>query len=249
MQFARSARSSDERLLRRVLGVPLGHAGVLAPDRQGETGPRVVRLDRRVRPERHDGAGVGDGLPRVALGLGAVAPQLPGLQRIGAEMDRLDAGRDARRCEPRPVVGMEHLGMLDARHQRRGLGERRQDVERGAHGRVADRVDHRGDPAGGRPLHPLAQAVRVGHPDAPPKLGCQRPLGLGLDVLEERRRPRSERAVGETLLPADHGPPIRRGPERRAAPVARVRSAVATASSRMHAWTRTGSRPESDSRA
>ena len=87
-------------------------------------------------------------------------------------------------------------------------------VERGPHGRIADGVDLRGDPAGGRSRHELAQPLGLGDPDAAPQLGGERTVGLGLDVGQERRGPRPERAVGEALLPADPGPPVGIGAER-----------------------------------
>ena len=89
-------------------------ARILAADGQGQAGPRVDGLDRRIRPERHDRAGVRDGTPRVALALGSLAPQpaarWPHPTRGGP------AGRWPRcraRREATPVVGVEHLDVLD----------------------------------------------------------------------------------------------------------------------------------------
>ena len=114
--------------------------------------------------------------------------------------------------------------MLDARHQRRRRA-------RAASGRRAPRGSPRRRWRGSssrcrRP--PPARRARarpsgIGHPDAAPLLGRQRSVGLGLDVLEERRRPRPERAVGEALLPADRRPPVRVRAEPRAAAMTAAR--------------------------
>ena len=82
---------------------------------------------------------------------------------------------------------------------------RLEDVERRPDRGVADGVDLRGDPAGRRPFDELAQPLGLGVPDATPLVGRERPVGLGLDVGEQRGRPRTERAVGEAFLPADPG--------------------------------------------
>ena len=63
----------------------------------------------------------------------------------------------------------------------------------------------------------LAQPLGLGDPDAAPQLRGERTVGLGLDVGQERRGPRPERAVGEALQPADPGPPVGIGAEHRAA--------------------------------
>ena len=59
-------------------------------------------------------------------------------------------------------------------------------------------------PAAARPTSPR-RTCRVGHPQSASLVGRQRPVGLGFDVLQEPRRARAHRAVGEALLPADPG--------------------------------------------
>ena len=97
--------------------------------------------------------------------------------------------RDAGRREPGAVVGVEHLDVLDSRHERLAGGSGRQDVERDAHGRVPDGVDLGRDAPGGGSRHPLREAVAVRHPDAAAAFRGDRSVGLVLDVLEERRGP------------------------------------------------------------
>ncbi len=87
-------------------------------------------------------------------------------------------------------------------------------------GRIADGVDRRRDATGGRPGDALPQSLRIGHPDAAPEVGRKRSVGLRLDVIEEGGRARPERAVGETLLPADGGTAIRVGSQPSPAPMA-----------------------------
>ena len=133
------------------------------------------------------------------------------------EVDRLDAGRDAGGREPRAIVRVEHLDVLDAGHQRRRLRAGREDVERGPDRGIADRVDLRGDAAGRCAGDELGQLVGLGHPDAAAAVGRERPVRLGLDVGQERGGPGPERAVGEALLPADLRAAGRVAAERRAA--------------------------------
>ena len=120
----------------------------------------------------------------------------------------------------RPIVGVEHLDVLDAGHERlvaRAVGEDAEDLaDRG----VADGVDLGRDAAGRRPGDPRPQAVGVGHPHAAALLRRERSVGLRLDVLEEGRRARPERPVGEALLPADPGTAVRVLAQHGPAPVA-----------------------------
>ena len=88
-------------------------------------------------------------------------------------------------------------------------GRRREDVERGPDRGVADA---RG--SGSRCRRPPRAATSSrsssGSVIQTPRRrsGGERPVGLGLDVVEQRRRPRPERAIGEALLPADPGPAV-----------------------------------------
>ena len=142
---------------RELLGRPEGRcadrpARILPTDGQGEARPRVERLDRRIRPEREDRAGRRERRPRIAVGLGAGAPQPSGRDGIRAEMARLDARHDPVRRES-PAIGRGHeLHVFDPRHQGQGRSRAAQRVQRRADGGIADRVDLRGDPGrGGRP--------------------------------------------------------------------------------------------------
>ena len=133
-------------------------------------------------------------------------------------MDGLDAGRDPGRGEPAAVGRIEQLDVLDPGHERdrrRPSASRASSAARTAASPIA--WIWRRDPAGRRPLDALAQLVRLGDPDAAPALGRERAVGLGLDVGQQRRRPRPERAVGEALLPADPGATVRVRAEDRAA--------------------------------
>ena len=118
--------------------------------------PRVDRLDRRVGPEREDRAGVEQRPPRVAVRLGPVAPQRPRGRGVGPEVDRLDRGRDPGPREPRPVVRVEQLDVLEARHERRSGRRVGSSASRAARqAPVADRVDLSRDPGVGRPAGEL----------------------------------------------------------------------------------------------
>ena len=192
-------------------------ARILATDGERDPGPRVERLDRRVGAEREDGAGRRERAPRVAVGLGARAPQHPGLRRVAPEMDRLDAGHDAGRGEPAAISRIEQLDVLDLGHERDARRRRLQGVEGGPHGRVADGMDLGRDAAGGCSFDELAETLGLGVPDAAPQLGRERTVRLGLDVGEERRGPRPERPVGEALHPADARPAVRIVAEHRSA--------------------------------
>ena len=134
-------------------------------------------------------------------------------------MHRLDAGRDPSRREPRSIVGMEHLHVLDAGHQRRGRRERFQHAECGTDRGITDRVDGRRDPARGGSLRALAEAVRVGHPDAATLLGGEWPVRLDLDVREQRGGPRPRGSHRAGTWPAHGRPTIRVRAEARPAPV------------------------------
>ena len=127
-----------------------------------------------------------------------------------------------RRCpsarEPGDVVVGDELRVLDPRHQGRRADRRRERVEGGAHGGVADAVDLRRDPQGGGLRGERAQAFRCRKPHAEPVVGR---LGLAGDAVhrfEERGGPRAERAVGEHLEPADPQSVERVGPQRLPAP-------------------------------
>ncbi len=85
---------------------------------------------------------------------------------------------------------------------------------------VADRVDDRGDPGAGGPRRERGEPLRRGDEDAALRARGERLAGLRFDRLEEGRRPRRERPVGEELLPAQPRP-IEARRERIAAPEAR----------------------------
>ena len=120
---ARTARASaGHEPSRRVTAIARpGHGSI------GSTG--------RVRPEREHRAGVRDRPPRVAVRLRAVAPQPSRGRGVGAEMDRLDRGRDPGSGEPAAVVRVEQLDVLEAGHERQRAGGRLERVERGPHRR------------------------------------------------------------------------------------------------------------------
>ena len=95
----------------RTAAVPAGQRRSSRRTAMREAGPRVERLDRGVGAERDDGAGVRERCPRVAVGLRPGAPQPACLGRVAAEMDRLDAGRDA----GRPRTGRGRRGRAAGR--------------------------------------------------------------------------------------------------------------------------------------
>src|SRR5690348_3832199 len=81
-------------------------------------------------------------------------------------------------------------------------------------------MDRRRDAACGCTFSAFAEPFGVGHPHTPPLPGREWPVGFGLDVLEQRRRPRTERAIREAFLPADGRMTVRVRSEARTAPVA-----------------------------
>ena len=87
----------------------------------------------------------------------------------------------------------------------------------------------------------LGQRVRLGHPDAAPPLRRQRAVRLGLDVLEQRRGPRAERAVGEAASASRPGPGrrVRRRAARRCAGPRSI-AVVQRRRRACEAWTRSG---------
>ncbi len=121
-------------------------------------------------------------------------------------MDRLDARRDPRRGESCAIRRMEHLDVLDPGHQRETATDRCQEVQRLADRRVTDGMDLGRDPAGRRTTDEFAQDVRVGHPESAACVGRHRAVGFRFEVLQEPRRARPHRAVGEALQPADPCP-------------------------------------------
>ena len=161
--------------------------------------------------------------PRVAARLGAVAPQR------AAPSPRPTRGGPAGRwprCPPRRTAA-ESSGWSSWTCSMRGISGRRaavgvEDVERGPDRRVADGVDLRRDPAGRRPRRrgPRARPGRSSRRRGAGPAASGR-SGFGLDVLEQARGPRPQRAVGEALLPADPGaarPGPRRGRRRSGGP-------------------------------
>ena len=244
------ARAADRALERQRLVRPERRragrpARILATDGQRDARPRVERLDRRVGPEREDGAGRRDRCPRVAVRLGAVAPQPPCLGGVAPEVDGLDAGRDPAGGEPAAIGRVEQLDVLDPGHERDApaVGSRTSSAARTAASPIAW-ICVAMPPAAAR-VDELAQLLGLGVPDAAPQLGRERPVGLGLDVGEQRGRPRPERAVGEALLPADACTTGRVPAEdrRRWQAAARARSRATPA--RSDARTRIGRRPVS----
>ena len=111
--------------------------------------------------------------------------------------------------------------MLEPRHERHAADRRLQRVEGGPDAAVADRVDDRRDPGAGGARRERGEPLRRRDEDPALRAGGQRLAGLRLDRLEEGRRPRRERPVGEELQPAEPGPVDAR-PERIAAPQARL---------------------------
>ena len=126
--------------------------------------------------------------------------------------------------------------MLDLGHERHRRGRRLERVERGPDRRVADPVDLGRDAAGGRALDALAQLAGLGDPHAPPALGRQRAIGFRLDVGQQRRRPRPERAIREAFLPADPGttPGVRAEDRAAAQPAGQRRLEGVVAERRQH---------------
>ena len=132
-------------------------------------------------------------------------------------MDRLDGGRDPASSEPPAIRRIEQLDVLESRHERNTCDGRLECVEGGPDPVIPDRVDDRGDPGGRGPGRERGKAFRRGDEDAALGSGGDGPPGFFLDRLEERRRPRRQRAVGEELQPAEPRP-IRPRAERVAAP-------------------------------
>ena len=75
-------------------GVPAGQRGILATDRERDPGPRIERLDRRVRPEREDRPGRGDRRPGVAVRSARSPHSRRACGASDAQVRRLDAGHD-----------------------------------------------------------------------------------------------------------------------------------------------------------
>ena len=159
---ARSARSSDSASCGPYGGVPPASAAssrrtasaMPGHGSNGSTGASV--------PNAHDGARRRDRRPRVAVRLGPIAPQLPCLGGIGAEVDRLDAGRDRRprrSCRDRPdrAAGRARAA---ASAGTRG-GRRSEHLERGPDRRVPDGVDLRRDPGVCGAFGQLVEHARV----------------------------------------------------------------------------------------
>ena len=188
-------------------GVPAGQRGILAADRERDPGPRIERLDRRVGPEREDGTGRGERRPGVAAALGPVAPQPSGLCGVAAR----DATGWTLAAIPaaakRPTIGrVEQLDVLDPGHERHRRGRRleRRRARPGPPRRRCAWIWVAMPPAAARSTSSRS-SLGLGDPHAAPAVGRERPVGLRLDVGQQRRRPRAERPVREALLPADPG--------------------------------------------
>ena len=116
-------------------------------------------------------------------------------------------------------------------------GGRLERVERGPHAPSPIAWTDRRDPGGGGLRRERREPLRRRDEDAALRAGRERPPLLRLDRLEERRRPRRERPVGEELQPAEIG---RGRPSGQSGSPLRSPAAVAASScsSRMQAWTR-----------
>ena len=225
---ARSARSSVSASSGPNGGVPAGQRGSSRRTASAMPGPRVERLDRRVRPERHDRAGRGERRPRCSRRPRRARPTAGGpCSASEPEVDRLDAGRDPGRRErgrDRPGGGSGRARCAASAGRPAAVGV--EDVERGADRGVADRVDLRGD-AGRAAARVASSASSSGGVIQTPRRcsGGSGGVRLGLDVLEQGRGPRPERAVGEASSASrpGPGPSGRRRARRRCAGRARSR--------------------------
>ena len=217
-----SASSGAER---RAAGRP---RRVARGDGQREPRPRVDRLDRRVRPERDDRAGVAAsdrsgsrasrrGRPRAAAPSRASDPRWTGWTRP----------RSRPRANRGTVVGVEQLDVLEPRASNGGpAGGRLERVERRP---APPRRRSRGSGSrcrpGRRALGELARPRRVGDPDA--ALGAR----AGAAGPARARYGSSSAAVrdpsvpsAKQLQPAEPGPTERVGAERRRRSAARRRA-------------------------
>ncbi len=184
------------------------------------TGRATGRSARRAHPSRtrrrrpRPGA-IASGSRASPPGL---APQPPGDRRVGADMDRLDRRGDPGPAEPCPVVGVEQLDVLETGHQRRPAAPR-------TPGHRASRRQARSPIEWTCVAIPASAARRAkaatssGWVSQIPRSvpgGSGRPSS-GLDRVEQGRRPRGKRPVGEELQPAEPGAAADR-PERVTAP-------------------------------
>jgi hypothetical protein len=96
-------------------------------------------------------------------------------------VDRLDGRGDPGPPEPRPVIRVEQLDMLEARHLGGPARERLQGVQGRPAGAVADRVDLGRDPAGGRLRCVRGHLLRLREPDPAPgrRRACPPPRSIG----------------------------------------------------------------------
>ena len=245
---ARSARSRVSASSGPNAGVPAGQRGSSRRDGQRDARPRVERLDRRVRPERHDGAGARERAPtcsrapRRGRPTAAAPCRRPIPRWTGWTLAAIPA-----RGEPaagRPGASIWTCSMRGISGDRpRGIGV--EHVERGPDGRVADGVDLRRDAAGRRARRARsASSAGSRHPDAAALVRRQRPVRprarCRLEQAPRSATPSSRRRSSfcqpTRARPAGSAPrtsPLRRPPAR----------AVSSASSRRHAWTRIGRRP------
>ena len=149
--------------------------------------------------------------PRVAVGLGARAPQPSCLRRVRADMERLDARGDAGPPRTRPrSAGSSELDVLDPGHRAEAARQR----SRGRRGRPAPR--RRRSRGSGCAMPPAAAVVACSASSSAvvtqtPRrcVGRESAVGRRLDVGQQRGGPRPERAVGEHLLPPDPRPAVR----------------------------------------
>ena len=134
--------------------------------------------------------------------------------------------------------------MLDARHQRRTGGRRRQHVERGPDRRVADRVDLASRCRRRPPRATRGSPSAVGHPDAAAALRAASGRSGSGSMSSSRAAVRdpSEPSAKHFCQP-DPGAAVRIVAEDGATADARARWRSPARRPRTHAWTRTGSRP------
>ena len=185
---ARSERQSEIALPGPSGATPAGHDGAARVTAHATPGPRVDRLDRRVRSRRDERPGGRDRPERIGPGVGAVAPQPARLLRVAADVDGLERRGDAQRGEPRHVVRVDELRVLDPRHERRRADGRAEDVERGADRRVADPVDLGRDPERRGPRRLRLQHLGRREPHAVPAVRRLGLAGATDERLEQGRR-------------------------------------------------------------
>ena len=157
---------------------------------------RVDGGDRHVAPEDERRAA----LEERAEGVGAataLAPMLVHQRDVGEQMGGLHGGDDARARRAVEVARVDALEVLDAVRHRRAR-QPLQQVERPAHGRIADGMHGDGYPVPGGEPHGLDGRVLARHRHAP--------VAASFVGLEHPRGPAAETAVEEQLDPADAEP-------------------------------------------